>query len=54
MTKLSCCCSDRANRENPETTGKISQLNELKRTGRYTLQSVVPPSDVSGHIDCND
>ena len=34
--------------------GKISELNELKRTGRYTVQSAVPPSNVSGHIDCND
>ena len=34
--------------------GKISQLNELKRTARYTVQSAVPPSNVPGHIDCND
>jgi hypothetical protein len=33
---------------------KSRELDELKQSGRYTVQSSIPTSNVSGHTHCND
>jgi hypothetical protein len=33
---------------------KSRELDELKQSGRYTVHSSIPTSDVSGHAHCND